>query len=236
MKEHDHTSDSIDAAFDAHCKAVLEGRSIAAPAPSEALFAASGTTGSHVYRAVGVVALLVCAGGWWMLSPTAVEDNVQPSALEMAPSSDVLEATPVSDAHDPLLTAPEEGFSQAADAGLPNGSLSAGGQGDVALAAPSLSEAQAGASGPEPEAAVGSLISAVPPSGASTEASSGAVATPVAEPVLEAEAMMEDESTKPEPSQEIGPEPIPEASRPDDGEGRPVLTLPLTLPAGGGCP
>lgn len=214
--------DAQDAAFDARCRAALEGRAVDAPAPAESLFAAAEPTGNKAAR-LAVMALAFAGVAAWGV----YRSDVPAPAIEEGSVTEVEAPQEVTDAS-PIDASPTDAVSVQADATVPE-----------AVGLPETPEVEAATSEVVPVAAESSAPAAMPvvePEVAPTE-----VVHVSAAPVSEPEASLETtdrvspqdvpaESTDIE--EPVSNDPVPAPS--EAPENTPTLTLPLTLPSGGG--
>ena len=224
MKDTPQDLQSFDDAFDAHCRDVLSQRSVPAP-PFVPLAAPTMGTGKKVILAAGAAALLAAGSFLWTADesapvppPVSTEAPVNPASVETlldvpADVTPVDAETPVAQEAVVEVVAIEETTTSSDPA---------------PTAAKPLTESA--------EAIESTPIMAVPQSAASMETDVNDLGTLEAAP----------EAVEVKATHEVGTEPNGETPVEDaiapaqknaqqpDAEKAPVLTLPITLPAGGG--
>ena len=209
--------DAQDAAFDARCRAALEGRAVDAPAPAESLFAAAEPTGNKAAR-LAVMALAFAGVAAWGV----YRSDVPAPAIEEGAVTEVEAPQKVTDA------SPTDAVSVQADAPVPE-----------AAGIPATPEVEAATSEGAAVAAESNAPAAMPV--VEPEVAPAEVVHVSATPVSEPEAPLE--TTDPVSPQDVPAEstdieepvsndPVPAPSKAP--ENTPTLTLPLTLPSGGG--
>lgn len=236
MSENHWTSEENDNAFDQRCKALLEGRSVQAPAPQEAWFAASPPVRSRQGRWLVIGALVLLGTAYW------VSEGSSEASRNDAAGTQTETETLGGDKQggEPVMTTTLEGLEQEAidipdvepssQPTSPSGPTEEwGAMEDVILASEEVEN-------PQPE----SLDEPLNPglhSGRETfteQGQAGPVTTeasiePVSEPTESSAGQVE------QPSVETTTEPVPdETSRGQDTNTVPTLTLPISIPTGGG--
>jgi hypothetical protein len=224
MKDDNLHTNPADAEFDAHCRSLLQGRTVAAPDPQAAMFASETTAGSGrgLFYAGGAI-LLVAGAIWWAALPP---DQDLPNALgSPVIESEVESTTPALE--EQMLPASRLDDAVADEVPVPAAEPvvekveSADSRGEVDVQERSLA-----ASAPEPD---------------ETRGESETVDVPVVEPASTGmDAPPESETggaALASPIEKAGPE-VPDVAVPEEKteptEGKPRLTLPLTMPSGGG--
>lgn len=228
MKENNFNNIMTDADFDARCRSMLQASEAVAPEPRADLFADAAPQGAALrWVKWGAAAIIVAGTAMWMTtsdsSPAAASpvEALQPAAELEAPVSgaSVSEAT--------LMAAPTEQAS--AEAAAP--------EADGAMASPTVeSPSFSVASTPDVSAAPATVTETqvTPSTSSNAVADRSEPAAPAA--VEDMEAMGQEANAYPAEKALPTVEPIPETQAiPEDApEASPKLTLPLTLPTGGG--
>lgn len=209
--------DAQDAAFDARCRSALEGRAVDAPAPAESLFAAAEPTGNKAAR-LAVMALAFAGVAAWGV----YRSDVPAPAIEEGPVTEVEAPQEVTG------TSPAESGPAQSEAVMPE-----------AVASSSAPETEAAELEVTPGPAESNAPAAMPV--VEPEVAPAEVVHVSAAPVSEPEAPLE--TTDPVSPQDVPAEstdieepasndPVPAPS--EAPKNTPTLTLPLTLPSGGG--
>lgn len=222
------SQDAQDAAFDAQCRDLLQGRIEVAPDPADDLFANAEATRSRGRR-IGVAAVALLGAAAWGISQYSTDEPVtEPVDLAAEPvvprSTDEVTdwmSQPASDAipaeaDHPVPASPPKAVPTTSSDALPPATESAV---EVAVSNPAIVE-----DAPDTESSPSSAAVKVQPP---VEAEDGAITAPESEVLLDSE-----ESGQPveQPVAPEGEEEAPGEVKPT----APTLTLPLTLPAGGG--
>ena len=249
MKQTSHDMDAMDAAFDQHCRSLLSGATVPAPPPNEAIF----STGA---RPLGLGARLGIIAGACLLacSWTFLMDSLDSGGEQAVPGPDVHVTQPVTPSPNPtpsndpvpveaestsLISSENEASveEQEKPQVLPDTraeSQMVSGPGDV------VEELRPSAEGVEPSNVVSTESAALPnPQSAEVDVAPSQAAVESNHMTTDDMGMDEADKAKLDPVAEEDAEETPETGSPQEEvpsetKAQPVLTLPLTLPSGGG--
>lgn len=228
MKDNDLHTSSVEADFDARCRSLLEDRAVAAPGPRADLFAAaSAKAGTARLWYAGAAALLIAGTFLWSALPT--EEPSVPGALPELMDQEIPEAIgdgvmgPVVDSEgsDDLSLESEANpvDEPVATRDADPAELRSMEQSDISM--------EVGVVAPEVFGSGGAAASAMATSPDEDEV----VREKMYEETLQEEAGTEEAVSEPADAAPANTEP---ANTEEASEGKPRLTLPLTLPSGGG--
>lgn len=209
MMDKDLHTPSAEAEFDQRCRTLLEGRSVAAPAPRADLFADAPAAGMSRKWAVAAGVALVATGLWWFSGEEAA-GPLDFAPVMKTPAPEVQEAvTPDAPFLAPQPVAPAPGEEPAS----------------------SIEPSSAIAEAPV-EAIREPRVEDAPVPAPTTADEAGPVqGIPTA---TEADATVEEVESMDVTPEEVAPSPEDAVDPALENEGRPTLKLPLTLPSGGG--
>lgn len=230
MKENDFNMTQTDADFDARCHALLAEKKVAAPPPGDGLFAQPFPAWKRWGMTVGAALLLAVAAAW--MSNIGEEAASAPDEVQTSETMELREVLDVSD--NAASTEPVTGNEVAVEeASMPTIENVEAPEDIVPTAAPNVVREAPSASTAFEEPTLTQGGSNIETASAEEARPDGPIATSDAEAATTAPQSVPDpvvlpaESVAQPSSEEAKEEAVPE-------ESKPRLTLPLTLPAGGG--
>lgn len=249
MKQTSHDMDAMDAAFDQQCRSILSGSTVPAPAPNEAIFSTGARPLGLGVKLVIIAGACLLAGSWMFLM-----DSLDSGSEQAVPGPDVHVTQPVtpspnpSPSNDPvsfeaqstsLISSESEALveEQEKTQVLPDTRAEAqmvSGSEDV------VEEMRPNAEGVEPLNVVSTESAALSnPESAEVDVAPSQTSVEANHMTTDDVGMDEADKAKLDPVAEEDAEETPETGSPQEEvpsetKAQPVLTLPLTLPSGGG--
>ena len=249
MKQTSHDMDAMDAAFDQHCRSLLSGATVPAPPPNEAIFSTGARPLGYGTRLGIIAGACLLVGSWVFLI-----DSLDTGSEHAVPGSEVNVTEPVTPSpnptpsNDPVPVADESTTLTPSENEAPVEELEktqvlpdtraesqmVSGPGDV------VEDMSPNAEGAEPLNVVSSE-GAAPPNPEIAEVDVAPSHTAVEandmttdEVDMEAADEAELDPVVVEAAKEANDAGSPNEDAPSETKAQPVLTLPLTLPSGGG--
>ena len=212
--------DAQDAAFDARCREVLEGRSVDAPAPSESLFATAKPAGNNAIR-IAVLALVFAGVAAW----GGYRSDAPAPSSEQAPALEIEAPSGITDVSTPDATPVELKPAASEATALPP--------------APEVGSEPVVSSSPSGLSNEPGVMPSAERLGRGASEASNAQPNATSEPKVTREAIEDvpvNSVEMPMDIQEVSEPHSPEEQEAPGEEAKkaPTLTLPLTLPSGGG--
>ena len=212
--------DAQDAAFDARCRAALEGRAVDAPVPSESLFAAAEPAGNNGIR-IAALALVIAGTAAWGVYRSDAPDSIS----EEAPVTEAEVPSEITGVSTPDAAAVELEPIASETAAVPP--------------APGAEPEPVASSSPSGSSNEPGVMPAAERVGVSASEASSTRPTAAMEPEVtpkDIEDAPVNSVEAPVDVQEVSEphSPVEEEAPGEEADKAPTLTLPLTLPSGGG--
>ena len=231
MKDKDLYQPSAEADFDARCRSLLEDRAVPAPEPRADLFAAASSGMGAARLRYGGAAVLLLAGAFlWSAWPT--EEPSVPRALPELMDQEIPEA--IGDGVIGPLVDPEgmDDMSLGSEANPVDEPVATRDAAPAELRNMEQSDISMGVDvvAPEVSKGGGAGVTAASPMATSSD-EDAEIREKMSEEALQEEAVSEEAVSEPADAAPANTEP---SNMEEASEGKPRLTLPLTLPSGGG--